>query len=283
VGRHRRLGAAEVLVREPALARAGLVGGAASWDAATDDSRLTLTVALAAERAGAIARTRAEVTAIAFVGGRAGARVRTAVRDAANSAGGPVEVRARVVVNCAGPWADAGLDAVRARRRPASATYSTPPTTTSPTPTSPRRRGECVGRVAPARRRRGRGGSGSASREHAVHVDPRGLVTATGGKLTTYRRMAADVVDACAPLLGGRLPVTDTGRVPLPGGDVGDLAAECARAEAATGDAAVARRLVHAHGGGWPAVWALAADDQTLGVRVDPALPYVAAERRWPS
>lgn len=34
------------------------------------------------------------------------------------------------------------------------------------------------------------------SREHAIEVSPGGLVTITGGKWTTYRRMAEDVIDA---------------------------------------------------------------------------------------
>ena len=34
------------------------------------------------------------------------------------------------------------------------------------------------------------------SRRHTVRVSPSGVVTVTGGKLTTYRRMAADAVDA---------------------------------------------------------------------------------------
>lgn len=36
------------------------------------------------------------------------------------------------------------------------------------------------------------------SREHTVLVSPRGLVTVTGGKWTTYRAMAEDVLAACA-------------------------------------------------------------------------------------
>jgi glycerol-3-phosphate dehydrogenase len=35
------------------------------------------------------------------------------------------------------------------------------------------------------------------SREHTILVSPRGLVTVTGGKWTTYRAMAEDVLDAC--------------------------------------------------------------------------------------
>ena len=33
------------------------------------------------------------------------------------------------------------------------------------------------------------------SRRHSVHTSPSGVVTVTGGKLTTYRKMAADTVD----------------------------------------------------------------------------------------
>ena len=40
------------------------------------------------------------------------------------------------------------------------------------------------------------------SRKHTVRVSPGGVVTVTGGKLTTYRRMAADAVDKAASVLG---------------------------------------------------------------------------------
>ncbi len=39
------------------------------------------------------------------------------------------------------------------------------------------------------------GAATSASREHAIEVDRRGLVSVLGGKFTTYRRMAQDAVD----------------------------------------------------------------------------------------
>ena len=47
---------------------------------------------------------------------------------------------------------------------------------------------------------RGRGGFATSrlSREHAVVVSDSGLVTVTGGKWTTYRRMAIDAVDKAA-------------------------------------------------------------------------------------
>jgi glycerol-3-phosphate dehydrogenase len=40
------------------------------------------------------------------------------------------------------------------------------------------------------------------SRRHSVHTSPGGVVTVTGGKLTTYRRMAADAVDEIVKVLG---------------------------------------------------------------------------------
>jgi glycerol-3-phosphate dehydrogenase len=40
------------------------------------------------------------------------------------------------------------------------------------------------------------------SRRHSVHTSPGGVVTVTGGKLTTYRRMSADAVDEVVKIIG---------------------------------------------------------------------------------
>ena len=51
----------------------------------------------------------------------------------------------------------------------------------------------------------------SLSREHVVDVSPSGLITVTGGKWTTYRAMAEEVVAACvrhAGLAAGNSPTT---------------------------------------------------------------------------
>ncbi len=56
---------------------------------------------------------------------------------------------------------------------------------------------------------RGGGDTASLSREHAVLVSPGGLVTVAGGKWTTYRRMAEQVVDRAARV-GGLAPVPCT-------------------------------------------------------------------------
>ena len=45
------------------------------------------------------------------------------------------------------------------------------------------------------------GTESSVSREHEIRVDRDGLITIAGGKLTTYRRMAAEVVDKALGLL----------------------------------------------------------------------------------
>lgn len=47
----------------------------------------------------------------------------------------------------------------------------------------------------------GEGDASSVSREHQVVVEPEGLITIAGGKLTTYRRMSAEVVDHCVTFL----------------------------------------------------------------------------------
>lgn len=122
---------------------------------------------------------------------------------------------------------------------------------------------------------------GSASREHAIHETMPGLITVTGGKLTTYRAMAAEVVDAVQRSLGRPRSVAHTDVRALPGGAGCDRDAERARAVQATGDAPVGARLVAAHGVEWSAVWSLVHDDASLSARVDPARPYVLAELRY--
>ena len=123
------------------------------------------------------------------------------------------------------------------------------------------------------------GDAGSASREHTVAQGGLGVLTVTGGKLTTYRAMAEDVVDRVCESLGeaersGR-PHRET---LLPGGALRSLSAAERDAEAAVGDAAVARRLVGAYGCDWREVWRLTRADPSLGARIDDALPYTFAE-----
>lgn len=71
-------------------------------------------------------------------------------------------------------------------------------------------------------------GASQVSREHLIHTGPGGMVTIAGGKLTTYRSMAAQLVDlVCDTLhqLDGRprLPAPPTDTEPLPGGEARDF------------------------------------------------------------
>jgi glycerol-3-phosphate dehydrogenase len=60
------------------------------------------------------------------------------------------------------------------------------------------------------------GDPASASREHEIAVGPRGVIAVTGGKLTTYRAMAEEVVDLAQQRLGARTTPSFTATRPLP-------------------------------------------------------------------
>lgn len=122
------------------------------------------------------------------------------------------------------------------------------------------------------------GDPSAASREHAITEQVPGLVTVTGGKLTTYRAMARQVVDAAERSMGRPRGRARTSRLALAGGAISDVAGEIAAATELTGDAAIATRLVHAHGDAWRDVWALAAGAPTLRERVEADRPYLLAE-----
>jgi glycerol-3-phosphate dehydrogenase len=120
---------------------------------------------------------------------------------------------------------------------------------------------------------------GSASREHAISASAGGLVTITGGKLTTYRVMAAQVVDAVMSRLGRSAGDSPTEAAPLPGGDFvsyDDLIAEIART---TNDVDLAARLADAHGSRWREVWNEIEMDGAD--RLDDSLPYTIGEMRY--
>jgi glycerol-3-phosphate dehydrogenase len=118
----------------------------------------------------------------------------------------------------------------------------------------------------------------SASREHRIDRSASGVISVSGGKLTTYRSMAAEVVGAVERALGRRPTRATTGRVPLPGGDLRSLEEALRAAELEVGDAVVARRLVEAHGSRWREVSALTSDEPALARRIVRELPYLLAE-----
>ena len=118
----------------------------------------------------------------------------------------------------------------------------------------------------------------SASREHAVTRSSSGVVAITGGKLTTYRVMAADVLREVSRSLGQRVGPSPTREATLPGGDRRDLEAVIAEATATIGDKAIARHLVLAHGSRWARVWEVARSRPDGADRVVPSLPYTIGE-----
>ncbi|MEO7855455.1 MAG: glycerol-3-phosphate dehydrogenase/oxidase [Gemmatimonadaceae bacterium] len=124
------------------------------------------------------------------------------------------------------------------------------------------------------------GDPGSASREHVITSRVPGLVSVTGGKLTTYRVMASQVVDAVQQALGAPRTAARTASMPLAGGDLADVPGEITAATTLTQDASVATRLVRAHGSEWRSVWALADADASLAERVESSRPYLMAELR---
>jgi glycerol-3-phosphate dehydrogenase len=123
----------------------------------------------------------------------------------------------------------------------------------------------------------------AVSREHRIVDSPSGLISIVGGKLTTYRVMAAQVVDHVArrlQRLDGR-PLSaraSTDKEPLPGGAAHDLAflGQDIEREGFTGE--VAGHLVRQYGSEAPAVARLAKSDAALRRPIVPGHPALRAE-----
>ena len=273
--RHAMLDVAETVSREPGLNRDGLRGGAVYYDAATDDSRLTLANAIAARQHGATILTHAPVVRL--------------VRDGAKSIGAVVrfadpgeerEIRARSIVNATGVWktnfggdedlprqrGSKGVHIAVARERvgnrdaltlvspidgrvmfclPAGSQtiIGTTDTWTSESPEMAHASETDVDyllRSANAYfpgaaltaddvisawagiRPLASGGSANpsaVSREHSISTDRYGVINVTGGKLTTYRSMAAEIVDLVQRSRGGAVKRAPTNSVLLPGAE----------------------------------------------------------------
>ncbi|GAA2141082.1 glycerol-3-phosphate dehydrogenase/oxidase [Actinomadura napierensis] len=117
----------------------------------------------------------------------------------------------------------------------------------------------------------GEGATADLSRRHAVLTSRDGVVTIVGGKLTTYRRMAQDAVDAAVAGRGLPAGPSRTASLPLVG------AAPRARLDALDAP----RRLVQRYGTEAPLLAALAKDDPALLEPVVPGLPVLGAELAW--
>jgi glycerol-3-phosphate dehydrogenase len=388
--RHRRVDRDEALEHLPTLRTDDLVAGFLYFDARADDARLTLSLLRTAVLDhGAVAAnyTRAAAFLTDDRGRVTGVRVSPAARPGASGSFGEVaegpdfDVRATVVVNATGVWADdvAALEEThRPTLRPAKGVHVTVPAAKLPcdiaavvpvpgdkrsifvvpwpeadltyigttdtdydgpldhptcTPddvayllaavnaatTSDLSPDDVTGvwaglrpLLAPTDGRPVSERTADLSRRHTVRTSPNGVVTVTGGKLTTYRKMAEDTLAQVVPLLGpdrarsaercvtAKLPLRGAPVGPrhraMPGGRRGGSRHRTGSVEPVGGRSAgggsVGRRLVggggseaerHEHlarryGTEAPAVLAVADGRPELLEPIVPGLPYVGAE-----
>jgi glycerol-3-phosphate dehydrogenase len=285
---HRMLGKRGMLEAEPMLRDRGLLGGARYYDAQCDDVRLVIATARSAMHHGALVSNYMAVTGLERTAGRV---VGAQLEDRLTGERGVI--RASVVVNASGPWADrvrrledAGaapllqptkgvhlvVDRSRIDHRAAVAFTSpidgrvmfvlpwgdlsyigTTDTDTAEAPEDLRVTGDDVvyllrsvnARFPSARLgvedvratwaglrpllvdRQGKFAS-KRSREHDILHGSGGMLTLVGGKLTTYRSIAAEVVDQAMRELRHRdgRPRHGEARTDieaLPGGETADL------------------------------------------------------------
>jgi glycerol-3-phosphate dehydrogenase len=131
--------------------------------------------------------------------------------------------------------------------------------------------------------RHDQGNPSQVSREHFIEESAHGLVSIVGGKLTTYRLMARDVVDRVAKRLkqlDGRpvAPHAPTGDEALPGGETTDLEVLVDAARARGAPEATARHLVANYGSEAAAVLNLVDRDRALGQPIVAGRPEIWAE-----
>jgi glycerol-3-phosphate dehydrogenase len=117
------------------------------------------------------------------------------------------------------------------------------------------------------------------SRSHALVEGEDGLLTISGGKLTTYRKMAQDVLD-CIDRREGRANGHPTLRLPLAGtAGWGDAQESMGRDAARLGLAPdIVAHLGGAYGADALAILGLVEMDASLAERLVPDLPYIGAE-----
>jgi glycerol-3-phosphate dehydrogenase len=327
LGPSRRLSRKETLKRIPTLEPEGLRGGIVYQDGQFDDARLAVALALTLAGHGGVPINYMEVTGLLKSGGLVrGVRARDAER------GEELEIRARVVVNATGVFADGlrriddpssepllapsqgvhlvldgsflpGTNAVMVPHtadgrvlfavpwhcRTVVGTTDTPVTpgdipSDEPRPLaqevefllthaarylthdpSPADVLSCFAGLRPLVRAGEARSTAALSRDHTLIVAPSGLVTITGGKWTTYRKMGQDTVDQAA-LVGG-LPERPSGTESLRLHGWTEEIPPPAEGTAYGSDTAAVHLLAGQHPG-----W---------GERLHPRLPYRVCEVAW--
>jgi glycerol-3-phosphate dehydrogenase len=345
--RHTKVTAEEIYAHLPTLRQGRVVAGFLYYDARTDDARLTLTIVRTAVlEHGAVALNYAPVTDLLkdSAGRITGARI---LPERAGGDAEPIEVRADVVVNATGIWADEvrSLDGGPARHelRPAKGVHVTVPRSKLPCDvaaiipvpadrraifvvpwgeftylgttdtdysgtlddpgvddvdidyvldainavvTEPLTRSDITATWAGLRpllaatphHKAPSARTADLSRRHRVIVSDDGLVTVTGGKLTTYRKMAEDAVAAVGRQLGRKLPSSPTRKLRLRGADGAAVLRRRGAAASLGIDEAVLSVLLGRYGGEAAAVAGLIEQRPELADPLVPGLPYFAAE-----
>ena len=123
--------------------------------------------------------------------------------------------------------------------------------------------------LRPLVRKQGAKGTAALSREHTVLVSQSKLVSVTGGKWTTYRRMGEDAVNIAAKAAGLPERTSKTQELRLHGWS--EAAAEQSDAE----------HELAVYGSEQGAIDALAVASPELGALLHPRLPYRLAEVVW--
>jgi glycerol-3-phosphate dehydrogenase len=127
------------------------------------------------------------------------------------------------------------------------------------------------------------GRTADLSRRHSVNRSDAGVVTVTGGKLTTYREMAADAVDEIVEHVLDRKALSNlhrrsrTKRLELHGADGFDQLVSRAATLSPLG-ADVVTHLIDRYGSDTGDVLALAENDPDLAAPLVEGLPYLRAE-----
>ena len=118
------------------------------------------------------------------------------------------------------------------------------------------------------------------SREHRIVTGPGGMLTIAGGKLTTFRVMAREVVDRVARLLGRSASAGRalSGQVPLPGGEARVLDGFRAAGLELGLPATSVDYLVGQYGAEIPAIYALCRQRPELKEPLHPEHPAIAAQ-----
>jgi glycerol-3-phosphate dehydrogenase len=342
VSPHKMLGKRSLLTREPAMRAVGLQGGARYFDAQCDDARLVIATARSAHEHGAVIRTYTSVTELTKADGKVTGAV---VRDVRT--GQEATIRAAIVLNATGPWADQvrrledgkatrllrltkGTHAVVPRERVGNhdaITFTSPvdgrvmfvlpwgdwsyigttDTDTAESPDEVRASADEIRYLLRSVNSRfpnahlveedviatwaglrpliedGASGASAVSREYVIEDGPGGMVTVAGGKLTTYRRMAAKAVDHVVKRLDaagrGDWPATaGTDREPLPGGESGNLEAIRVQGVEAGFDILTIEHLLRHHGTEAAGLFNLMRNHPELAGRLQPDHPAVGAE-----